>query len=204
MADHGLRPGSSRGDIIDSPVDDQLLVDLAIGDPQAFEPLFTRYWDAVYRYCFYRLDNAEDAEDAAIQVLTNAFSALRTFTDRGNSFRSWLFVIAHNEVVNRQRHRMHHPDTTLEYAFDLRDPAPLPEDLAIAASDIRETRRVLAQLSERPRQVVELRLAGLVDEEISNVLGISRVAVRQAQFRAVAQMRSLMGVNSHDGRSTHV
>src|SRR4051794_17000981 len=76
--------------------DDAALLVLAIGDPHAFAPIFDRYWDPVYRYCRYRLQHREDAEDAAIQILTNAYTGLRRFSGGSGSFRSWLFAIAHN------------------------------------------------------------------------------------------------------------
>ena len=71
---HG--PGSSAGDGIAANVEDRFLVAAAIENPRAFESLFTRYWDPIYRYCLYRMGNDEDAEDAAIRILTNAFNAL--------------------------------------------------------------------------------------------------------------------------------
>jgi RNA polymerase sigma-70 factor (ECF subfamily) len=191
---HG--PGSSAGDGIAANVEDRFLVAAAIENPRAFESLFTRYWDPIYRYCLYRMGNDEDAEDAAIRILTNAFNALPRFTDNRDSFRSWLFTIAHNEVVSWRRYLSRHPVQSLDLATDLIDPSPLPEEVVIFSSGIREARLLLARLPDRSRQVVELRLAGLSNPEISIVLGISQVAVRQAQSRAVTRMREMMNVDS--------
>jgi RNA polymerase sigma factor (sigma-70 family) len=69
-----------------------------------------------------------------------------------------------------------------------------------------ERARVVAlvqELPDRPREVVELRLAGLTDREIAEVLGISGQAVRQAQSRAVALLRVRMGVASQAKRNPH-
>jgi RNA polymerase sigma factor (sigma-70 family) len=171
---------------------DRTLVADAADDPCAFDALFTRYWDAVYRYCFSRLGSREDAEDAAIQILAKVHAGLGRFSDAHDSFRSWLFTIAHNEVANRRRHADRHSEVPLEYAEGISDPAPSPEEHAIAAGEIEETRRTLAQLTQRPRQVMELRLAGLTDREIASVLEIGHDAVRQAQSRGLAQLRIAM------------
>jgi RNA polymerase sigma-70 factor (ECF subfamily) len=157
---------------------DSALVAAARADPSAFEPLFRRYWDAVVRFCVYRLDSREEAEDAAIQVFANAYAALDRFPDRGDSFRAWLFTIAHHEATNRRRHRLRHPDRPLEAEAALADPGPSPEELAVFAGDLARTRVLLARLPERPRRVAELRLAGLTDAEIAGVLGIANDAVR--------------------------
>jgi RNA polymerase sigma-70 factor (ECF subfamily) len=163
-------------------------------DPCAFEPLFDRYWDDIVRYCYYRLDSWEDAEDAASQIFTNAYAALVRFCDDRDSFRPWLFTIAHHEVTNRRRYRLRHPEGSFESASALIDSSPTPEELLVAASACQEIRILLARLPERPRRVTELRLAGLSDREISQVLGVSNDAVRKAQSRAVAHLRELMGI----------
>ncbi len=181
-------------------LDDWQLVELAISNPQAFEPLFTRYWDAVYRYCFYRLGNVEDAEDAAIHVLTKAFGSLDRLSNTGKPFRSWLFVVAHNEVVNYYRARTRNPQVAIADGADGVDTGLTPEELVMAMTEAQATCQLVSQLSERLRQVVELRLAGLTDSEIAQALDISIGAVRQAQFRAIRQLRILMNVPEPRGR----
>lgn len=163
-------------------------------DPHAFEPLFLRYWEAVVRFCYYRLNSWEEAEDAGNQIFANAYAALSRFCDNRDSFRPWLFTIAHHEVANRIRHRSRHPERPLESASALADPSPAPDELALKAIAMAEMRELLARLPERPRQVAELRLAGLTDHEIAQVLGVSNDVVRKAQSRAVAHLRDLMGV----------
>jgi DNA-directed RNA polymerase specialized sigma24 family protein len=44
-----------------------------------------------------------------------------------------------------------------------------------------------------------LRLAGLTDQEIAAVLGMSQGAVRTAQSRAIDQLQQLMGVPTARG-----
>jgi RNA polymerase sigma-70 factor (ECF subfamily) len=175
---------------------DRALVTAAQRDPADFAPLFERYWRPVLRYCVVRLGNRQDAEDTASQVFVDAYAGLARFDhrDREQSFRAWLFTIAHHEVASRQRARMRHPVASLSAVDEITDPAGSPEPAALAASAMKQVREVLATLPPRPREVVELRLAGLSDREIAGVLGMSDVAVRQAQSRAVALLRSAMGV----------
>ncbi len=170
------------------------LVAAARVDRQAFAPLYERYRDDLLRYSYYCLGNWDDAADATQQVFANAFAGLPRFVDQDNSFRSWLFRIAHNEICTRQRQRARRPQSQLDDAFEVADRAPSPEDLAIAADDHQRLWLLLEQLSPDRRRVCELRFAGLKDREIAAVLGKSEGAVRVAQSRAVAQLRELMGV----------
>lgn len=169
----------------EEPADDAALVEQAQSDSQAFALLYRRYVDPIYRYCWYRLGSREEAEDAASQVFTQALAALPRC--RPSRFRSWLFTIAHNVVTDRYRAR--HPSWPLEMASVLADPAPTPEDWAVAHDQSRTLRRVLLELPPDQRRVVELRLAGLRDAEIARVLGRSHGAVRSLQFRAVTRLR---------------
>ncbi len=100
------------------------LVAQARRDPQAFAALYDRYFDAVYRYCYRRLGSREAAEDATSQVFLQALTALPRYRE-GGAFRSWLFTIAHNVVINRARARR--PSEPLEAANEHADPAPMPD-----------------------------------------------------------------------------
>jgi RNA polymerase sigma-70 factor (ECF subfamily) len=173
---------------------DALLVAAAQRDPRAFGPLFDRYWAGVFRFCFYRLADWPDAEDAAGDVFANALAALpRLRLDgREDAFRCWLFTIARHVVANRHRHRARHPARPLATALGVADAGPSPEELAVTADDHRLMHELLTRLNSEQRELLELRLAGLTDAEIARVLGRSHDAVRKAQSRAIGTLRNVL------------
>jgi RNA polymerase sigma-70 factor (ECF subfamily) len=168
------------------------LVEQAQDDPRAFALLYGKYLDPVHQYCYRRLSSREAAEDATSQVFIQALAGLPKFTSRGGSFRGWLFTIAHNVVIDH--YRASRPSEWLDAEMDIPDQDPSPEELAVAADAGRTLRKAVEQLPERQRQVVELRLAGLNAAEIGQVLGCRARTVDVAQFRAVARLRTLLGV----------
>lgn len=167
--------------------EDAALVIAAQTDRRAFGPLYERYVGPIYRYCFHRLGEREAAEDATSLIFTKALAALTRYRPEGGSFRSWLFVIAHNTVADDVRRWR--PVSPLVDA-DLPESTPGPETLAIAAQELGELRRVLADLPEDQRRVMELRLSGLSSPEVGRILGRSPTAVRSLQFRAVERLRA--------------
>jgi RNA polymerase sigma-70 factor (ECF subfamily) len=195
----------SRAESQPSPglASDVALVAAARLDRLAFAPLYERYRDDVLRYCFYCLGDWDEAADAAQQVFANVLAGLPRFADRGDSFRPWLFRIAHNEVCTRQRQRSRRPQSQLQDAAEIVDPAPSPEDITIAADDHQRVRLLLGRLPPDRRRVCELRFAGLSDKEIAGILGKSEGAVRTAQSRAIAQLRDLLGVGLVATREQH-
>lgn len=195
----GQLPTSSKAPVdpvADTEDAEAALVARARTDPQAFAPLYDRYFDAVYRYCYHRLGSWDAAEDAASLVFTSALAALPRYhmQDRAGSFRAWLFAIAHNVVANSHRQRARRPQRPLEAAVTIPDAAPSPEDAALAAEAHRTVWTLLEQLPDDQRRLLELRLAGLTDAEIARALGRSHGAVRASQFRAVARLRTLLGI----------
>ena len=182
----------SQFTLLTDEVSDEALVAATLIDPQAFSGLYTRYLSPVYRYCYGRLGNREEAEDATSLVFTRVLVALPTY--RGGSFRSWLFAIAHNVVLNNWRDRR--STESLELAPDIADGAAALDDLAEESERRHSVQRVLASLSEEQRHVLELRLAGLTGPEIAAALGRSHGAVRTTQCRALTQLRRLLGVTS--------
>lgn len=171
---------------------DAELVALARQDIRQFALLYARYLDPIHRYCYRRLGSREAAEDATSLIFTKALAAFPRYRD--TSFRAWLFTIAHHVVTDRYRRAR--PETSIDLEIELRDEAPSPEDLAMAADDRQRVLALLTQLPDHQRQIVELRLAGLTGTEIAQALGRSRANVDVSQYRAVVRLRTLLGLAS--------
>jgi RNA polymerase sigma-70 factor (ECF subfamily) len=173
---------------VDPEPSDDALVEQARLDPATFARLYRRYAVAVYRYCDRALGDRGLAEEVTQTVFLRALAALPAY--RGGAFRSWLFAIAHNAVVTARQARR--SMGSLAEAEHLADTAASPEDLALDSVTQREIAHLLARLPAEQRAVVELRMAGLRDKEIAQVLGRSPGAVRTAQYRAVQRLRGLL------------
>lgn len=170
---------------------DIALVSQAIVDPRAFELLFDRYWEPVFRYCLVRLHDWQLAEDAASQTFIKMHAHLLRFVGTDDSaFRCWMFAIARNTVHDVQRTTYRHRSTQLSEAESLADSGISPEDAALEAERSRQLQQILSTLPDEHRQLIELRAAGLTAAEIGIVLGKSEAAVRQAQSRLIRSLRS--------------
>ena len=120
---------------------------------------------------------------------------------REDSFRCWLFTIARNLVSNRRRDRVRHPVTSLAGADLLSDDRPTPEEAAVATDDHRILLSLLDQLAPVQRDLLELRLIGLNDKEIAQVLNRSHDAIRKEQSRTIRALRDLVAQNPEWGGS---
>ena len=170
------------------------MVTLAKTDPRAFAPLYARYFDPVYRYCYRRLGDPEAAADATAQVFTKALAALPGYREDATSFRSWLFAIAHNVITDDLRARR--PVAPMSAAAQLAAPDPSPEEVILTDETGGLVHALLGSLPADQRQILELRLAGLTGAEIAAVLGRSLGAIKIAQVRAFARLRTTLAVSS--------
>jgi RNA polymerase sigma-70 factor (ECF subfamily) len=170
------------------PDEDVRLVVLAKADPRAFAPLYSRYFDPVYRYCYRRLGHPEAAADATAQVFAKALAALPGYREDAPSFRSWLFAIAHNVIADDLRARR--PIAPMEAAAQVAATDPSPEEAILTDEAGCLVRALLSSLPADQRQILELRLAGLTGPEIAAALDRSLGAVKIAQVRAFARLRA--------------
>src|SRR5256886_7908611 len=94
----------------DAPTDpeDQALVARArSGERQALEALVGRHQAWIYNIAVRMLYHPQDAEDATQEILVKALTGLASFEGR-SSFRTWLYRIVVNHVLNTRRGRPEH------------------------------------------------------------------------------------------------
>lgn len=164
----------------------------ARGDERAAGALFDEYFPRVYRFALGRVRDTHDAEDVAAETFAKALRHLDRFRWRGSGFEAWLFRIAANVVVDRYREGAR--EQPVEHVDD-NPPSDdaTPEDLVLRSESAIEVNDMVHELPDDQRDVLLLRFAGgLSAEEAGEVLGRNANAVRQLQFRALAQLRKRM------------
>src|SRR5216117_4556193 len=91
-----------------APMDDAdraLVERAAAGERQALEDLVRRHQAWIYNIAIRMLAHPQDAEDATQEILIKAITRLSSFEGR-SSFRTWLYRIVVNHVLNMKRGRM--------------------------------------------------------------------------------------------------
>jgi RNA polymerase sigma-70 factor (ECF subfamily) len=196
---------SAMHDDVDLDRDRALVERCQAGDTSAFGELYSRYYARVYRFCFRRLHDHEEAEDVAQDAFARAWRALPNFADE-RRFYPWLTVIADNRCRDIQRRRVRSmPTADVDIAAKQAvEPlnADTPEDSLIASVEGDLALQALGRLSPRHRQVLSLREgSGWTYQEIASHEGVEIRTVesliwraRQALKREYASIASVNGV----------
>jgi RNA polymerase sigma-70 factor (ECF subfamily) len=95
-------------------------------DQTALTQLYEENFDKIYRYIVLKIGDRTEAEDMTQQVFLNAFKSISSYRHKGYPFSSWLFRIAHNQVVDYFRKKSKRATVPLDEALagGGSDPAP--------------------------------------------------------------------------------
>src|SRR5437016_12878169 len=124
-------------------------------DQTAFAELYNAYVDKIYKYIFYKVGNAPDAEDLCEQVFLKAWEAIGRYKWCGYPFSSWLYKLAHNLVVDYYRTRRD-PMPLNDLLYTPLEPAD-PENALHATLEAEEIHHAIAQLTGEQRQGIQLK-----------------------------------------------
>jgi RNA polymerase sigma factor (sigma-70 family) len=190
-------------EIIDES-DDLALVESARGGSlDSLEKLILRHQAWVYNIAVRMVFHPQDAEEVTQEVLLKAVTRLSTF--RGDSaFRTWLYRIAANHVLNMNRRGAElRPHTFAEYAAalegvpdqDLPDPNTVPVDVPLLVEEAKLTctTGMLLCLDRRQRLVFTLgEILGVSDTVGGEALEMSADNFRQCLARARRDLYQFM------------
>lgn len=163
--------------------DDRELIEAAKANPEAYEPLYSKYMERIYTYFWFRVGyQKEIAEDCMQETFVRAFRHVSDFTDKGVSYLSYLLTIAHNLLVNHYRWSQTNRAVSLEdvdeAAFDY------AQDF-MGSLDSQCVWRAVSELSEIERDVLLLRFSkGLSMREIAFQKGKTENAIKLLVSRA--------------------
>ena len=177
--------------------DEALMQRFAAGDMRAFEELYGRHKRALYQFvrrqCDIHVECEEVVQDTWLAVVRTA-----PMYHASAKFRTWLFRIAHNRLVDywrshgySKRQLMTELDETVHSAQTGAPTTDVNSPLALE--------QLLAQLSELPEEQTEallLRAAGFSYAEIATITDSKQETVKSRLRYATQHMRVTAGVTS--------
>ncbi len=139
----------------------------------SFQELYETYAGDVYSFVLWLAGDRFEAEDISSETFIRAW--VHKTTIRTETLKAYLFAIARNIYLERQRQGKRH--VTLENVYA--DSAPEPGQRLDAQRQLQRVHRFLQTVSEIDRAAFILRVRHeLPYAEIARVLGVSETAVK--------------------------
>jgi RNA polymerase sigma-70 factor (ECF subfamily) len=167
--------------------DEQLYARVKHGDIGAFDGLYDRYATRLFGFVRAQVASQADAEDVCHEAFLACLESHEVEFDRG-SFRTWLYRIARNIVLNRVRSegRGDRAMTKLHVADDI---PPATDERVAHGEMLRALDGAIARLPASLSDLYHLRSSGLSYEEMATVLGIPLGTLKSRMNQMVNTLR---------------
>ncbi len=174
------------------PDDDRSLLQLAQqGDATACTALYDRYYEAVYRYCYYHVGDVDLAQDVTSDVFCRMVENLGNLRLDDRPLLAWLYTVARNRTADVHRRKGQRAELALDEVLvdsSLQTDGDLTGGLAadtLAAG--------LAELTDEQRQVILLRFIQDMDiAETAQLMKKTEGSIKALQHRALAALRRVL------------
>jgi len=170
------------------------LIEDAKKDPEKFIALYDKYFDNIYRYVARRTGNNDDTtQDIVSQTFLDALAHLKEFTWQGFPFSSWLYKIAHNNVIKwykKSEKSRYSPIEDARSVSDLNENQTEKLETKIASQQVQE---MMIKLDPDEQEILRLKFFEDVSNvEIADIMGISVTNVGVKVFRTLKKAKTLL------------
>ena len=162
-------------------------------DQVALTQLYEENFDKIYRYIVLKIGDRTEAEDMTQQVFLHALQSISSYKCKGMPFSSWLYRIAHNQVVDYFRKKSKHATVPLDESLPLPAADGDPKYLVEKKVEFEEVVKATRKLTAAQQEVISLRFASeLSITEVAGAMGKSEGAVKALQHSAIAALRKVL------------
>ncbi|TPI62381.1 sigma-70 family RNA polymerase sigma factor [Mesorhizobium sp. B3-1-7] len=125
----------------------KLIVRTSMKDRAAFDLLYKQTSAKLFGVCLRVLRDRGDAEEALQEVFVKIWTKADRFAVSDLSPISWLVAVARNHAIDRIRARRS-PSANIDTAFEVADPTPGPEAMAVAGGEAERIYHCLDELEQ--------------------------------------------------------
>jgi len=171
--------------------EEETLIKQSQADPEAFRPLYEKYFKRIFLFVHHRVGDKDLTSDITSQVFLKALLNIKKFSFRGLPFSAWLFRIALNECndffrKNKRYRIVSMEEDMVEHLYEELTSETRLEDLRQRLPSI------LQKLSVHELQIIELRFFEQRPfKEVGDILGISETYAKVRVYRILEKMKKL-------------
>ncbi len=169
--------------------DSELARKISIGQKPAYQELFERYAQRIYKFSYTYLKNKGDAEELVQDVFLKIWEK-REMLDHTKNIKSFIFKIAVNTIYDFIRRK------NIENAFNDFSKTNFKAETdntwhTVIFEDMQQNlQSLILQLPEQQQKIFQLsKMEGLTNDEIAANLNLSKRTVENHLYRAISFLK---------------
>lgn len=168
--------------------EEQVIIEAAKINPEQFAPLYDKYYKQIFGYLYQRMDCKDTAFDLTAQVFLKALTNINRYEYKGVPFASWLYRIAHSELMQMFRDKKNKRAVNADIG-DLRHICEETEEFYLEEY-IPVLKKAIAELDEEDLQLVEMRFFEKRPfKEIGEILNITENNAKVRMYRILERLK---------------
>jgi len=168
--------------------EEHLIIEAAKADPNHFAPLYDKYYKQIFGYLYQRMEDKDTAFDLTSQVFLKALTNIGRYEFKGVPFASWLYRIAHSELMQLFREQKNKRCINADIG-DLRFICEEAQEFYLEEY-IPLLKKVISELDPEDCQMVELRFfERRAFKEIGEIMDITENNAKVRMYRILEKLK---------------
>ncbi|PIS32057.1 hypothetical protein COT40_02070 [Candidatus Peregrinibacteria bacterium CG08_land_8_20_14_0_20_41_10] len=164
------------------------------GDQNAFAELYELLFNPLYKFVSFKAPR-EETEDLVSEIFLKTWQNLSYYKKLEKNFTAWFFRLAQNTIIDFYRTRKE--TSPLEELLENASEEDGPAEITIKEFSRQTLEKALGKIKVEHREVITLRfISGFSHHEIAEILNKKEGAIRTMQYRALKELRKIMGVKN--------
>ncbi|WP_331679218.1 MULTISPECIES: RNA polymerase sigma factor [Clostridia] len=169
------------------------------GNKSAAGDLVQLYYKDIFTYVFRQTQNEELSKDLTQEIFIAMLKSIDRFDDKKASFKTWLYKIASNKIIDSYRSTYYKYVTVVEEVYEdtLVNESGLEESLELK-EDINEILDIVKTFNTNYQQIFRLKVFGdMTFSDIGSLLEMSESTVKTRYYSTIRKIKKLLVVKNN-------
>lgn len=164
------------------------------GDKSAAEEIINFYYESIYINVFKQIADREIAKDLTQEIFISVLKSIGNYEEKKSSFKTWIYKIASNKVVDYYRSKYYKYTTIVEEIenYDFMSSYNMENEFQVK-EDAEEVMNIVNRLNANIQQIFRLKVFGdMTFCDIGKLLDISESTVKTKYYSAIRKVKRVL------------
>jgi RNA polymerase sigma-70 factor (ECF subfamily) len=160
------------------------------GDVRGFASLHDLYYQPVFTFVYYRVENRQAAEDITSEVFVAMVKRINQYKDKKGTMLPWLYTIARNLVIDHYRKNGNTPEEVSIEDMEIPVAGRSPESMVSRQGESDCLEMAIRRLTDEQQEIIVGKfIEDRSNDELAQLTHRTEGAVKSLQHRALASLR---------------